>query len=75
MIMLRIRELATAQGYQNANQFALECKLNHSLVRRYWEDTTSEYKKDALRQMARTLNVPVWALFEDAPDPSLPPKN
>lgn len=65
--MLKLKKLAQEKGFKNPNQFARQAQLDQPLVRRYWDDTTSKYSKDALRQIARVLGVPVGELFEDDP--------
>ena len=53
---LRIKEVAEAQGL-NRNQLQLKSGVTLPLLTRYWNNTTTEVKLEALEKIARALGV------------------
>lgn len=73
---LRIKEVAEAQGL-NRNQLQLKSGVTLPLLTRYWNNTTTEVKLEALEKIARALGVQPGDLmsFDDEPEqrnPDLP---
>jgi len=74
MSRLRIKELAEKQGL-NRNQLQLKSGVTLPLLTRYWNNTTTEVRLDALERIAKALNVRVGDLFvsdEAETDPKRP---
>ena len=53
---LRIKEVAEAQGL-NRNQLPLKSGVTLPLLTRYWNNTTTEVKLEALGKIANALGV------------------
>ena len=62
MSRLRIKELAEKQGL-NRNQLQLKSGVTLPLLTRYWNNTTTEVRLEALERIAKALNVRVADLF------------
>ncbi len=62
MVRLRIKELAEKRGL-NRNQLQLQSGVTLPLLTRYWNNTTTETRLDALERIAKALNVRVGDLF------------
>lgn len=56
MLKLRVKEIAESQGY-NRSQLQLKSGVTLPLLTRYWNNTTSEVRLEALAKIARALNV------------------
>ena len=56
LLKLRIQELAEAQGL-NRNQLQLRSQVTLPLLNRYWNNTTTEIRLEALEKIARALRV------------------
>ena len=66
--MFRVKELAEAQG-MNITQLANKAGMAYSMVYGVWTNKTKRPALSTLETIARTLSVPIWALFADAPYP------
>ncbi len=53
---LRIKEVAEAQGL-NRNQLQLKSGVTLPLLTRYWNNTTTEIRLEALEKIAKALGV------------------
>jgi len=65
--LFRIKELAQARGYENPNQLALAARLTYPQTKRYWLNKVTKVDTESLAKIATALDVPVWALYVDAP--------
>lgn len=66
--MFRIKELAEEQG-MNITQLANKAGLAYTMVYNLWMNKTQRPALSTLGAVAKALDVPVWALFADAPMP------
>jgi transcriptional regulator with XRE-family HTH domain len=66
--MFRIKELATEQGL-NITQLTNKAQMSYPQVHGVWSNREQNPKIATLAQIAEALNVPIWALFTDAPRP------
>ena len=64
MIRLRVKEEAEARGY-NAEQLARASGLGITTIRRLWKKPYEGAHIHTLEVIARTLKVPVSALYEE----------
>lgn len=64
MLRLRINEIADQQGL-NRNQLQLKSGVTLPLLTRYWNNTTTEVRLEALDKIAKALNVRATDLLED----------
>jgi transcriptional regulator with XRE-family HTH domain len=64
MLRLRIKELAEAQ-HLNRSQLQIKSGVTLPLLNRYWSNTTTEVKLDALEKIAKALGVKAGELFEE----------
>jgi len=67
MIKLHVKELAEKQGL-NRNKLQLMSGVTLPLLTRYWNNTTSEVRLDALEKIAKALGVEPGELFEEVSD-------
>lgn len=65
--MFRINQLAEDQG-MNITQLANKAGMAYSQVHGMWTNKTKRPALSTLETIAKALNVPVWALFADAPE-------
>lgn len=63
MLKLRVKEIAEVQGL-NRNKLQLKSGVTLPLLTRYWNNTTTEVKLDALEKIAKALGVEPGELFE-----------
>lgn len=66
--MFRIKELAERQGL-NITTLAIKAGMAYSQVYGAWSNGPRYPSIPTLQKIAAALNVPIWALFEGAPDP------
>lgn len=66
--MLRVKELAEKRGW-NITELANQAHMAYSMVHGLWTNKTKRPALSTLEHIAKTLDVPVWALFADAPLP------
>jgi DNA-binding Xre family transcriptional regulator len=64
MLRLKVKDIAEAQGL-NRNQLQLKSSVTLPLLTRYWNNTTTEVRLDALHKIARALGVEPGALLEE----------
>jgi transcriptional regulator with XRE-family HTH domain len=62
-----IRELAARQKFRSLDKLAVLSDLSPAYVRRISGPNPPNVRLQALRSLAEVLQVPVWALFADAP--------
>lgn len=62
MLKLRVKELAEAQKL-NRSQLQIKSGVTLPLLNRYWNNTTTEVKLDALEKIAKALGVKAGELF------------
>lgn len=67
MIRLRVKELASAKGF-NMSSLARSSGLGFSTVKRLWSDPYREVTVSTLEKIARALNLATAELIEDVPD-------
>lgn len=67
--MFRIRELAESQGL-NITTLAIKAGMAYSQVYAAWSNGARHPSIPTLQKIATALDVPIWALFAGAPDPS-----
>lgn len=65
--MFRIHTLAQTRG-MNITQLANKSGMAYSQVYGLWVNRTKRPALSTLGKIAEALNVPVWALFADAPE-------
>ena len=56
MLKLRVKELAEERGL-NRSQLQIKSGVTLPLLNRYWNNSTTEVKLDALEKIARALGV------------------
>lgn len=64
MLKLRVKELAEAQKL-NRSQLQIKSGVTLPLLNRYWNNTTTEVRLDALEKIAKALGVKAGELFEE----------
>jgi transcriptional regulator with XRE-family HTH domain len=66
--MLRIRQLAQKRGW-NITALHKASGVSYPQTLSLWHNRTRRYDEDTLIRMAKALNVQVWQLYQDAPEP------
>lgn len=66
--MFRIKELAEARGL-NISTLGNKANMTYSQVYAIWNNKRQRPALATLERIAQALEVPIWALFEGAPDP------
>lgn len=66
--MFRIKELAEARGL-NITTLANRANMAYSQVHSAWTNGPRYPSIPTLKKIAAALDMPIWALFEGAPDP------
>lgn len=66
--MFRVKELAQVQG-MNITHLANKAGLAYSVAYNIWTNRTKNPALSTLASIAKALDVPIWALFSDAPYP------
>jgi transcriptional regulator with XRE-family HTH domain len=66
--MFRIKDIAEEQGL-NITQLTNKAQMSYPQVHGIWSNREQNPKLSTLKQIAQALNVPIWALFTDAPLP------
>lgn len=66
-IRLRVRELAEERGYSMGKLERLS-DLSHPTIRDIFRNPYKEVTTTTLAKLAKALNVPVSALYEEEPD-------
>jgi transcriptional regulator with XRE-family HTH domain len=66
-IRLKIREIAEQKGY-NISTLSRKSDVGLSTIRRLWHDPYRHVDFYVLERLAKALEVPVTAFFEDVPE-------
>ena len=71
MYRLRIKEVATAKGY-NMSTLSRASDVPFNTIRRAWKNPQYEIKLATLHKIAQTLGVPTSELIEDVENTKSP---
>lgn len=66
MVICRLKELATAKGL-NKSQVQKRTGLDLGLVRRYWDDDTESFKRNAIDKLCALLDCEPGDLIKRTP--------
>jgi hypothetical protein len=67
MLRLRIKEVAEEKGY-NMSSLSRASDISFTTIKRLWTRPYSGANINTLEQIARTLKIPVSALYEELSD-------